>query len=302
MPRRKKQPPQSKLQHITDASGWTHVIKGPPGLVDPRTTDKRLQHGKAAETKYTLETYLDRFRNHYTPTWRESSCFKSLTRILEQDILPAENILITQCICLGLGSMTTGSESSSYELAALVSMLDLIVSPYDLFLPPTHPRGRRLQADPGNPPGKTHPIQEITFQDPIFTSLDQTILKALGHTVVETPHAFSKLNDTTLLFAPHLECLHYATALEVATPALSVGSDVQIYIDGLLSSLAETTKEGSCQIFRSFMAKVNSRQMPNFERTPWCESTCIFWKESKQDNSGESRIEQGVRSIELAER
>ena len=151
MTRRKKPPPQSKLQHITDASGWTHVIKGPSGIVDPGTTDIRLQHGKATETKYTLETYLDRFRNHYTPTWRESSCFKSLTRIFEQDILPAENILISQCICLGLGSMTAGSESSSYELAALLSMLEILGTnsqeskqnpcniPYDLPPRPIHP-------------------------------------------------------------------------------------------------------------------------------------------------------------------
>ena len=126
MTRRKKPPPQSRLQHITDASGWTHVIKGPPGIVDPRTTDIHLEHGKATETKYTLDTYLDRFRNHYTPTWRESYCFKGLTRIFEQDIFPAENILITQCICLGLGSMTAGSESPSYELAALIQMLEIL--------------------------------------------------------------------------------------------------------------------------------------------------------------------------------
>lgn len=239
MTRRKKPPPQSKLQHITDDSGWTHVIKGRPGILDPTTTDIRLRHGKATETKYTLDTYLDRFRNHYTPTWRESYCFKGLTRIFEQDILPAENILISQCICLGLGSMTAGSESSSYELAALLSILEILginareprrkpcSIPHDL-----SPLGGRPRANPGNPPGKTHQIQEIIFQDPIFTPLDQTVLKSLGYTVVETPHAFSKLNDTTFLFAPHLECLHYATALEVATPALSVGSDVQIYVDG----------------------------------------------------------------------
>ena len=247
MTRRKKPPPQSKIQHITDPSGWTHVIKGPPGIVDPKTTDVRLQLGKATETKCTLETYLDRFRNHYTPIWRESSCSKSLTRIFEQDILPAENIIISQCICLGLGSMTAGSESSSYELAALLSMLEILgTNPqaprkkkpcsilYDLSSP--HPTPRAVRANSkliqGNPPGKTHHIQEVIFQDPIFTPLDQTILSTLGYTVVETPHAFSKLNDTTFLFAPHLESHHYATALEVATPALSVGSDVQTYVDG----------------------------------------------------------------------
>ncbi len=126
MTRRKKPPPQRKIQQVTDSSGWTHVIKGPPGIINPGTTDKRLQYGKSNETKYTLETYLDRFQKHYAPIWKESTCFKSLSNTFEQNILPAENITITQCICLGLGSMTTGSESSSYELAALISILEIL--------------------------------------------------------------------------------------------------------------------------------------------------------------------------------
>ena len=126
MTRRKKPPPQRKRQQVTDSSGWTHVIKGPPGITDPSTTNKRLDHGKRTETKYILETYLDRFRTHYTPIWRESDCFKNLSRIFEQNILPTSNIPITQCICLGLGSLTAGSENSSYELAALISMLEIL--------------------------------------------------------------------------------------------------------------------------------------------------------------------------------
>lgn len=127
MTRRKKSPPQRKLQQITDSSGWTHIIKGPPGIIDPQTTDLHLkEQGKSTVTKYTLETYLDRFRKHYVPIWRESQCFKRLSRILEQEILPTGNLTITQCICLGLGSMTAGSESSSYELAALISMLEIL--------------------------------------------------------------------------------------------------------------------------------------------------------------------------------
>lgn len=126
MTRRKKPPPQRKLQQVTDSSGWTHVVKGPPGIINPRTTGVRLERGKSSETKYTLETYLVKFREHYAPIWRESTCFKSLSRILEQAILPAENIIVTQCICLGLGSMTAGPESSSYELAALISILEIL--------------------------------------------------------------------------------------------------------------------------------------------------------------------------------
>lgn len=126
MTRRKRPPPQRKLQQITDSSGWTHVIKGPPGTVNAGTTGIRLEDGKSTGTKYTLEPYLDRFREHYAPIWQGSDCFKSLSRMFEQDILPAENILITQCVCLGLGSMTAGSESSSYELAALISILEML--------------------------------------------------------------------------------------------------------------------------------------------------------------------------------
>ena len=126
MTRHKKSRPQRKIQQVTDSSGWTHVIKGPPGIIDPRSIKTRLENRKSTETKYTLETYLDRFRKHYAPIWKESNCFESLSRTFEQTILPLANITISQCICLGLGSLTAGSDSSSYELAALTSMLEIL--------------------------------------------------------------------------------------------------------------------------------------------------------------------------------
>lgn len=230
MPRRKKPPPQRKLQQITDASGWTHVIKGPPGTRDLKITDLNPEYPTSKEATYTLETYLDRFRTHYTPSWKQSDCFKNLSRIFEQDILPSENIQITQCVCLGLGSMTAfGSENSSYELAALISMLEIL----GMVLMPQIQQ-HNLNAIPAKPEftGKKHRIQEIVFQDPIFNSVDVAVLQSLGYTVVETPDAFSKLNSTTFLFAPHLECFNYATALEAATPVLSVGSDLERYAEG----------------------------------------------------------------------
>lgn len=288
MTRRKKPPPQhSKRRQITDSAGWTHVIKGPPGTIHhPTSTPSHLELGgkPITETGYTLETYLDRFRSHYVPIWKGSSCFENLSRILERDMLPSSaaaqknDVVITRCVCLGLGSMTAGSESSSYELAALMSMLEIlgrsvVCSIMEMFPPPTQtqiyiqttlqrkkkchlfklppfftPRvfqktspSIKLIQKPSLPlpktTDKTHPIQSTTtttttFQDPIFNPLDRTILQKLGHTVVETPHAFSQIDRTTFLFAPHLECLHYATALEIATPAVSVGSDLQVYVDG----------------------------------------------------------------------
>ena len=139
MTRRKKPPPQQhKRQQLTDSSGWTHIIKGPPSIIDPKSTSTRLSHArKSTSTNYTLETYLDKFHNHYLPIWKSSTCFKSLSRIFEQEILPAQkNIRITQCVCLGLGSMTTGLESSSFELAALTSMLEILST----YLPISFPK------------------------------------------------------------------------------------------------------------------------------------------------------------------
>lgn len=135
MTRRKKPPPQhSKRRQITDSAGWTHVIKGPPGTIHhPTSTASHLELGgkPTTETGYTLETYLDRFRNHYVPIWKGSPCFENLSRILEREMLPSSaaqknDVVVTRCVCLGLGSMTAGSESSSYELAALMSMLEIL--------------------------------------------------------------------------------------------------------------------------------------------------------------------------------
>ena len=129
MTRRKKPPTQQhKRQQLTDSSGWTHIIRGPPSTIDPKSTGTRLLHARISNsTDYTLETYLDKFHNHYLPVWRSSTCFQQLSRIFEQEILPTQkNIKTTQCVCLGLGSMTAGSESSSFELAALMSVLEIL--------------------------------------------------------------------------------------------------------------------------------------------------------------------------------
>ena len=71
-------------------------------------------------------------------------------------------------------------------------------------------------------------------------------------------------------------------------------------MSSLLSSLAEGTKRGSCQIFQKFMEKTDSRPMPDFDETSWCESIYIHWLKSEEDKYEESMIEQGVRAIKMA--
>lgn len=127
---KKKPTPQQKRQQVVDASGWTHIVKGRPS--NSRTQHSILashQRSSSLDTSFTLETYLSKFRNHYFPRWRESSCFKGLERIFEENISVLRGgITITDCVCLGLGSMTSGLETPSFELAALMDMLEILGS------------------------------------------------------------------------------------------------------------------------------------------------------------------------------
>lgn len=79
--------------------------------------------------------------------------------------------------------------------------------------------------------GTRHEIHQVIFQDPIFNPLDRGILASLGYIVLENPEAFSKINESTFVFAPHLEFSAYATALEGALPALCIANDIDEYLN-----------------------------------------------------------------------
>ena len=133
MTRKKKRPPlQSKRQAVTDDSGWTHITKGPKGVINTAQTKILLQQEKIRREGLSLEAYAHKFENYYQPRWRESSCFRKLEAIIENEMLTQgkgkgeRNVEITKCVCLGLGSPTAGVEVSSWELAALISILEIL--------------------------------------------------------------------------------------------------------------------------------------------------------------------------------
>ena len=123
MTRKKKQQPQQQKRHqVTDSSGWTHIIKGP---TSPVTSDRHLPPERI-NPSLTLEAYAELFQMRYIPQWQDSSCFRSLARVLEEGVLAADHLTLCRCICLGLGSLTAGTTASSYELATLISILEIL--------------------------------------------------------------------------------------------------------------------------------------------------------------------------------
>ncbi|KAL2044017.1 hypothetical protein N7G274_003538 [Stereocaulon virgatum] len=127
MTRKQKPAPQSKRHAVTDDTGWTHITKGPKSTINTQRTKRLLQQETIRREPLSLEPYSQKFKTHYTPRWRESSCFQKLKPILEDATRTgASNPRITQCVCLGLGSPTAGVEASSWELAALLSLLEIL--------------------------------------------------------------------------------------------------------------------------------------------------------------------------------
>ena len=255
----KKPPAQRKRQRVTDPSGWTHIRIGPkpsPGgrnLLACQLTSLDLDDGSIDPTQVTEK------QRKYDRIWRKSESCRELRKILEQDILPSlredHHRSITKCVCLGLGSFTSGRESSKYELAALTWILDIF------FL-----RDRC-------------PLQEVVFQDPAFTLSDMEYLRSQGHQVLDSPRAFDRIDEATFLFAPHLEKNIYATALERELPVLSIGSDVETFIDQMahLHSGSEVERREEA-VFRRFNEAMLSESLPEFERDTWCYFTRIYWR------------------------
>jgi len=131
---RRKTPkgPQKRIQ-ISDASGWTTITRGSrlQQLHQPLISNAPVGAGplrpSALPAGLTIQKLSDTFQR-YLKTWKESDCFKELTKVLEYSVLTSRVVKLERCVCLGLGSFTGGAtvEASLWELAALVSILEIL--------------------------------------------------------------------------------------------------------------------------------------------------------------------------------
>ncbi|KAK4144947.1 uncharacterized protein C8A04DRAFT_27194 [Dichotomopilus funicola] len=67
-------------------------------------------------------------------------------------------------------------------------------------------------------------IQSI-IQEPMFTETDKAFCATLSLEAVDSPRAFSVIDEETMVFAIHMELSTYSQALSAHVPALLVGSD-----------------------------------------------------------------------------
>ena len=249
---------KDKRQKVIDAQGWTHVVRGPK----LGHAHERLVTGLDGLIISPLPDTIDlrEILSKYDKTWTSSPACEQLLTCLEEDVIPAADVTIHKCICLGLGSLSDGRESSRFQFATLSSILRLL--------------------------NQKSRVGQVIFQDPAFTRSDTEYLETQGHTVVTSPAAFDLVDPNTFLFAPHLEHGHYAKAMEEHLPAITIGSDVDALLEGTrIPSDHQVGDLDMYHIFQRFRAKTKCHPLPNFKQDSWCLFTSLYWRSHPADRS-----------------
>ena len=251
--KRKVNRPSTTTKHITDSEGWTHIVKGAPPA---QSSDAILSSLKSLSLDAVLTpAEVSVQQSRYTSFWADSLCCRNLANTLSNDV-PLDSLEMSQCICLGLGSVVNGRHSPRHQLAALTWLHSFLRSHH------------------------SHLSEKIIFQDPAFTPSDVQYLESLGHCVVDTPAAFDLVTKSTLLFAPHLERGIYAAALRGSeTPALCIAGDVNAFMEqtGFKGDDEDARRENN-EVFRRFEEETFGRGLVEYERDPWWYCTKVYWR------------------------
>lgn len=119
---------QPKRFQVTDITGWTHIVKGSKNRGKAlHTLPMRFEPAEFPDG-LTFDMVLEQHQKCMR-RWQESDCLNALERIISGQVLTSENLRITRCICLGLGSLTRNDgcgERSRYQLTTLISVLEIL--------------------------------------------------------------------------------------------------------------------------------------------------------------------------------
>lgn len=174
-------------------------------LVEHVTLDVLLKHHDAL-TRY----------HKISPATREAKSLAART------INKQPNFSITNCICLGLGSMagifhdsthTNVSDAKDFDLAPLSQLVA-----FEFWITILKKRSS---------------IQHVYFQDPQFNAVDKAFLNSLGYEVIDSPASKDLITAETFLYTPYTNMDAIYNTMKGCFPALYIGNDIH-YLDFML--------------------------------------------------------------------
>ncbi|KAJ5602862.1 hypothetical protein N7537_005818 [Penicillium hordei] len=231
-PSRPKRQTQKRTQ-VTDDDGWTHVASSgnvrrvmrarPRGTTAIKESESGISSDLPEEPtltpaeapgRLTLSELQAQFQTH-RERWEGSESWTKLTGVLDERLKRAQEQAsssdaggptssspslcpVDAIVCIGLGSPSgflrdgwvDRRSVSLYQLAALASIKDQVAC-------------------------NTSSNLKVYAQDPVFNTLDESLLASLNITVIKHPEAFSHITANTMLFCPGAERKH----LELLLPS-----------------------------------------------------------------------------------
>ncbi len=136
-------------------------------------------------------------------------------------------IEITNCLCLGIGSLTgiEGQRTSALDVEARDNSLHQLVILTMI-----------LETDLL---GARHTIRNVWFQDLSFTETDEIFLESLGFTALQFPTALEKITSNTFVFAPRVPYFLTAGVFTACHPALYIGNRLDYLVKQLSGTVGK---------------------------------------------------------------
>lgn len=229
---------------------------------------------------------------------RGSEVAYNMYQIFHDKLNLLQDIEITNCVCLGLGSFTgvegqrlsaldvADRENSLHQLVVLTMILDTG------FL------------------GAKHNVRNAWFQEPDLSQTDEIFLKGLGFTVLHFPMILEKITSNTFVFAPRVPYYLTVGVFTACHPVLYIGNR----LDQLVKQLSGTVARHSLDPLPLMVLETLTRfkdasrlvPLPVLEDSPfsWTRVTGIHWlqKEGEGRTSAEpSEQEEGLNCQESRE-
>ena len=147
MPHTKRTKARAILKHryIEGEDGWTHVTRGanhqnlgrqvlPPGLSMPcrqGTEDHEAEIPRSIVRKGLTEQKMKDLMVTTARKWTEADSYADIKHVFMGQLPKLENLEISSCVCLALGSFTTDDfhgrpGASMHQLLALEAMLQFL--------------------------------------------------------------------------------------------------------------------------------------------------------------------------------
>ncbi|MCJ1404647.1 hypothetical protein MMC11_007873 [Xylographa trunciseda] len=212
-----------KHRYIEGDDGWTHVTRGPnlrdfarralpSDLITPALSGEKEEEDRipiSSPRRGLTEEKVEHLIAITARKWTESKIYADVKHVFERHLSELENLEVSSCVCLALGSFTADEfhgrpEASMHQLVALEAMLQFL--------------------------RQKHKIVNVYFQDPCFNDLDEKVLCSRGYSVLRQPAALEFITPTTFLYAPFAIWTSLISALQVTGPALVVTNDIREHL------------------------------------------------------------------------